>query len=582
LSIDAASIMMIWMPLRSDPWRWPTTALTLAAACACLSLSLVIDTTAWAAWFHHPIRQPMPQATRDGAQLWRIMLAACAGAMVLVMVGLQASCRELHRDRNRMVLSRKRLWTILVILAVALIFRAARLTESLWYDEIAAWLAYGVGIDSPGPIIGNYFDPVNHVFHTLLSWCSVLGLERWIGAEISLRLPALAFSLLSVLMMYEFARAVLGQRVAVLAATITAIAPVSILEGVEARGYSMMICFSALANWTLIEARRRERPGVWLLYALCCALGAWTHFVTVFVPFGHALWIAWRAIRHREWKLAWCGGAALALAAILTATLYAPMLPDMLAGQKLFFASAGDERSILGIEGQHALLQLGGSWYWWAALPGLTLALIGLVRVLARWRFSALRESASDVAPLDAVGLALLGLPLMIFVVALSESWMYARFTLFAMPGAILLMAAGLDFFFEWKRGAAVAALAITAAAWISDIWFRPPKQPLRDAAAYVRAKRTSDQRLLAIGLAHEVLRVYARDLELTYSLRHGADLSERLAATNPMWMIVEYPKSVGPDTYDSLQKQGFIEKARFAGWVDWSNGDVIVYGRER
>ena len=38
----------------------------------------------------------------------------------------------------------------------------------------------------------------------------------------------------------------------------------------------------------------------WALYAMLCAAGVWTHFVAAFVPIGHAAWLGWRAVRHRE------------------------------------------------------------------------------------------------------------------------------------------------------------------------------------------------------------------------------------------------------------------------------------------
>ena len=69
---------------------------------------------------------------------------------------------------------------------------------------------------------------------------------------------------------------------------------------------------------------------------------------------------------------------AAALAAALTLLLYAPALPDLLAQRGMYTAARGNEPGVFGPEGWHTLLQLGGSWSAWAALPGLALAAFGL------------------------------------------------------------------------------------------------------------------------------------------------------------------------------------------------------------
>ena len=69
-----------------------------------------------------------------------------------------------------------------------------------------------------------------------------------------------------------------------------------------------------------------------------------------------------------------------------------------------------------------------------------------------------LREPRNDSRPLlREVGvIAMLGLPLLVIVVALVDSWMYARFALFSLPGAVLLMAGGIDCLWHKKRLAAL------------------------------------------------------------------------------------------------------------------------------
>ena len=52
-----------------------------------------------------------------------------------------------------------------VLLAAAV--RAPFLTDSLWYDEIAAFLGYS--INGPWGAVSTYYTQANHVLHSLLA-----------------------------------------------------------------------------------------------------------------------------------------------------------------------------------------------------------------------------------------------------------------------------------------------------------------------------------------------------------------------------------------------------------------------------
>jgi hypothetical protein len=345
---------------------------------------------------------------------------------------------------------------------------------------------------------------------------------------------------------------------------------VAVLEATEARGYSMMICFSALASWMRLANVRDERTWRWVLYAVLCAAGVWTHFVTAFVPIGHAVWLAWRAMRHHEIRRAVHGGVALALAAVATIALYAPAFPDMLDTRGMYVAAGGNEPSVFGPQGWHALLQLGGSWYAWAAGPGLALLAFGGVRTM--------RSVAGSPSLRNAAAITLLGLPVFGLVVLVSGSWMYARFTLFSLPGAILLLAVGIDSLWTRHRVAGIAAAAIVVAASLADLAVRPAKQPLRDAAELVRAQHDKGETILVIGIAHRVIDAYLADLNPRYSVMHGTDLEAKLTMLDPEWIVLYYPESVSTANYSLLTSRGYEILQRFRGWADWSNGDVVVY----
>ena len=550
---------------------WLIAPLLLAAFCVVLAVT--INTQPWTDWFAHPARTPLPDVTRQGAALWRTMLVVAAIAMILIplaLTRLEPSTKPQRRPPR--AAGALDLWIVTGLIVLGLLVRATRLGESLWYDEIAAWLSFG--IHGPGPIMGNLYDPANHVAHTLLSWCAVELLEPRLGFEIALRLPALLFSLGAIVGIYGLAQRTLTRRAAVIAGLLMAVLPVAVLEGVEARGYSMMICFSAWATWLLVATRTNDRAWLWCAYAGVCALGVWTHFVTAFVPIGHAVWFLWRAMRHQERAWAVRGALALIFAAVLAITLYAPAIPDLLNAREIYVASSGDEPGLLGPEGWHALLQLGGSWYAWAALPGLIALLVGLTCTPP--------TPKNDSRPLlrEAGVIAMLGLPLLVVVVSLLDSWMYARFALFSLPGAILLMAGGIDCLWHKKRLAALLLLLLIVALSAADLALRPAKQPLRDAAEYVIQHHNDGDSILVIGLAHRVMDLYLLDLRPAYSLGHDADLPQKLDSTDPDWIILYYPNHLPDERRALLPQRGYERLQHFRGWVDWDNGNVEVYAR--
>jgi len=245
------------------------------------------------------------------------------------------------------------------------------------------------------------------------------------------------------------------------------------------------------------------------------------------------------------------------------------VIPQILSIRETFVAMDGNEPRIFGPEGFHALLQLGGSWYWWGSLVGLWLFVGGLVTAA---KSKTLRESTT---------LSMLGLPLMLIMVAMAGSWMYARFTLLALPGAILMIACGLDTLWDRKRVVALIALLLIIASSIGDLTVRPPKQPLREAASFVLNQIQPGERVLVIGLAHHVMEMYRGELDFSYSLFHGRDLSVDLDHVKPTWIILMYPNHVSPEKKTLLNNRGFTETQLFRGWVDWGNGDILIYRKK-
>jgi len=584
------------------PQRW--LLVPFAAALGMIALALLVPLQSWIDFFAHELRTErnggvVVETTVAGARLFRAMLAGGGAIAIVLSLALARATRPESGAPGAAKVppprtSRLVACSVIGLSLVALLARAPRIGESLWYDEISALLDFSQF--GPGAVMGNYFVQSNHILHQILVWFSI---EVFGGVdEFSIRAPALIASLLTVPAMWSLARAseeasasssasasasssaggqlpgqLPGQLAALLAAFIAALAPVCVLEGVEARGYSMMILAACVATTLLLRARDAQPTGraggLWALYALVIALGVWAHLVTVAVALGHGLLALVWLFRSPTRRVGLAALVALLLAATLTLVFLSPALPDMLRIRREFAAVDGNEPTLLGPEGLHALLQLGGAWGL-AAIPGLGLLVLGLWRCRGNRR---LRLAATA---------ALLGLPVVVALALLGNSWLYARFLLFAMPGAILLMAFAAATVLERERPVAIrVAVGVVALAtmvgWIIDLSTRPPKQPLRDAARWVAEHRGPEERTAVVGLIDNVLAFYG---VATATGPLGRDLERVLDRDAPNWIIVMYPRSVPQERFDLLKQRGFAPATRLQGWVDWDNGDVLVFHR--
>jgi uncharacterized membrane protein len=461
-----------------------------------------------------------------------------------------------------------------VLLAAAI--RAPFLTDSLWYDEIAAFLGYS--INGPWGAVSTYYTQANHVLHSLLAWVSgaALGVD-----EVTVRLPSFLAGLGTVMAVAWLAMTALGRdakgvQLAVVAAFITALLPIAVLPATEARGYSLMTLFSALMTAAFLRALRRPTRTEWLIYAAACALGIWAHLVTVCVPAFHAAWCVAVLVRGAPSTAsgtspttARAGLIAIGVAALLTLLVYAPILPAMFAIRSEFRALDGNEPTLLGPEGWMMLLSIGGSWKVWASLAALPLAVAGLA--------AATRDASLRTALILSLGGTVLALAFPLFL----GSWLYARFLAFTVPGIALLLAAGFLEINDRKPGTARAIALVVGSAWIASLATLGPRQQIREAVTYVASHRTPTEGAFAVGLPDDVHQWYAVPLHLDMpgSGPYGAALQQHLHDPAAAWAVLLYPRTLTAAA-GQLRDAGFVEEARFPGWIDAGGGEIIVLRR--
>lgn len=448
---------------------------------------LLVPSEDWIAWFHHPLRTAPdaapPEATIEGVGLLRWVLPA--GALAWVAAGLLLIRHRARSGAPKVgpVADRPALhWPLLAgLLVVAFAARLPLLEQSLWYDEIVAFWYYGQ--HGPGPIIGNMFTPANHIMQSLGSWAAVTlsggSLEGWV-----LRLPALLAGLLCAWPMLVIGRRALGRPGALIATALILLMPIALAEGTEARGYALMLLFATSASALLLVVLEDRRVDLLPIYALVCALGVWSHLVTVVVPIAHgvlllALMVGADGRGRRPLLLGALG--ALVLAAVTTLVLMAPVIPDLLNDRGAFAATGSDQPTLGSHEGRLLLAGFGGTWpIAPAGLPGAAfgagLLLIGVV--------TGLRDRVTRLA------LLLTGLPIVVAVLLVLAlgTWIYARFVVFNLPLVALGIGAALIHLHGRSRALGLVAAIGLLAGWsptLLSLW-SVPRQPVRELVALV------------------------------------------------------------------------------------------------
>lgn len=448
--------------------------------------------------------------------------------------------------------------------------------QSLWYDEIASYLGYG--IRGTGFALTRMYTQANHVLQTVLSaWCvETLGPTEW-----AMRLPSFLAGLATIPAAWMLGNEAGGPRLGRAAAVAAALMPIAALEATESRGYALMALFATLCTALFLRGLRAGGTGTWALYALCAGLGTWSHLVTTVVPVFHGLWTLAAIVRAPD------AAARRALRAPLAATLaagaagllaVAPFLRELLAIRGEFLALDGNEPRLLGPEGWMMLLGLGGSWTWWASLAAAPVVAAGAWACRAR---PALRR-----ALVLAAGGALVAL-----AAPLVGSWLYARFLAFLVPAVALAAGAGALALAD-RAGAAGARAARTrlftvpaalaALAWTWSLGTLPPRQPLREASQLVIDGLRRGETALAVGLPDPVQGWYPalEGLELPSAPPNGRDFAPALAASRAARVLVLYPRAMPAGVFDALRDQGYVIERSFPGWIDQGGGELRTYVR--
>jgi hypothetical protein len=160
-------------------------------------------------------------------------------------------------------------WTVIgIIVLVGAALRLSQLDGPMAYDEAYTWINFA---RRPWyEAIGDYNSTNNHLLNTLLVHvCGrVFGPEEW-----ALRLPVFLLGTALPLVVWRWGREWRGPDAAVLAATLTAVAPALISYSVDARGYMYVAVAAVVLDAALGRLQRCNSARAWLAVWLALTLG---------------------------------------------------------------------------------------------------------------------------------------------------------------------------------------------------------------------------------------------------------------------------------------------------------------------
>lgn len=540
---------------------------------AALLTALLLPPAAIASW----LRGAYTATAGDvlaGAWILKAALAVLALA-ALAVARLPEPATATQTGTSPSPASRGQVAVMTAVVALALVLRAYRLDTELWLDELLVRLRY-MPLEF-GQLLSMYDSQNHQPLYTVLARVSWLTLG---GTDWTVRIPALAFGVASIVAIWRFGRRVGPETEAILAAVILAVSYHHVWFSQNARGYTAILCLTIPATGAflrLCNGAHRARREAWT-YAVLMALATYTHLTAALIAAGHALalgvttrWSSAQSARRVTWP-----AAALVLSALLTIVLYAPMLPQVvrdvttptMGGVSVEWTGAG----WMLAEGFRVLA---------TGVPGgLATAAVALV-VLGTGLVSFWRQSR--------LATLLMLLPLVVTLVAVMAARhnLWPRFFFFG-AGFIVLAAVRGGFTLvrwavRWRPDAVAitggAAVAMASLVTVPRAW--EPKQQFRAAYDFVESERLPGDEVVAVDVAYHVYLMLGLGERWRFTTS-PAMLAEAERSAPRTWVVYTLParlRAVAPLLWERLSPSRYRVIRVFPATV--GGGEIHVLRRE-
>ena len=188
-------------------------------------------------------------------------------------------------------------WLLALITIVATVLRLHGITaKSFWLDE-------GISVQIARLPWPQFFYVLRHreinmaLYYFLLHFWLVLG-----STEGFIRGLSVLFSVATVPVVYALGVRLFGRAAGLLAAWLLAINAYHIRYAQEARGYALVVFFTALATWLLVRNLQDPSSARWAAYTAACAAAVYSHFFGVLIVLAHGISLAFLRRRDLPWK----------------------------------------------------------------------------------------------------------------------------------------------------------------------------------------------------------------------------------------------------------------------------------------
>jgi len=184
---------------------------------------------------------------------------------------------------------------IAILMVIAVIIRLPGFRNCLWYDEV--WYTFIYLNDSHIKKI--LFEDIHPLLYPLFmgGWIRLFG-----DSEIAVRLPSLAFGLVSMGLSGVLARRWFGRKTALIYVALLAVSPVHIWLSHEAKNNMLLLMLTQATVLTAWLAWEKDRIPTWGLAALCAVCALWTNIFAVWIVGAVACWMGYKIIRVRSWR----------------------------------------------------------------------------------------------------------------------------------------------------------------------------------------------------------------------------------------------------------------------------------------
>lgn len=437
------------------------------------------------------IRQP---GLRRCDWLWLLLVLALAGGLRWPRMGLSFYNDEAHTFRNYIAGRFKPADD------GTLKWRQAKWSETLWLNKVGNNLA-------PCSLFGRLFYD---------TWRKTSGAPEGSVSETAVRLPQFVAGMASLVVLWLAMRRMMGPRAAWWALVLAALHPWHVRYSTEARAYGFLLLAVACCFYFLQRALEDNRWRWWLSLGFAEFLCLWSFAGSVYflaVIDGVVLLVlSFRAIRRPGgWSSAVRFSVGMVLATMLSLQWMLPTVPQLMEAMRQLDSVKGVMGHEWWADAVSGMFFGVRGWDWDPGNPDNLAVLRETARGLWVWGVVAVVAAAwvtggIRLARCGAVGAAaVLSGPVAVLlswaVMSAQGKFLHPWYVLFAVPGVVMSLAAGLEWLSQCRGGAAAARMVaamtglVIVLAWLpaDSVYLGHGKENLRGLAGAGREAAQPD-----------------------------------------------------------------------------------------